>query len=50
MLDATRDQMSSAERRASTLRAELEELKALFERVNIFFKFSNLKEQWFSFE
>jgi hypothetical protein len=36
MLDATRDQMSSAERRASTLRAELEELKALFERVKIF--------------
>jgi len=35
MLDATRDQMSNAERRASTLRAELEELKALYERVII---------------
>ena len=34
MLDATRDQLSSAEKRASTLRAELEEMKALFERVN----------------
>lgn len=32
MLDLTRDQMTSAEKRASSLRAELEELKALFER------------------
>ena len=41
MLDATRDQMSNAERRASTLRAELEELKALYERViiEVFFLF-----------
>jgi hypothetical protein len=41
MLDATRDQMSNAERRASTLRAELEEIKALYERViiEVFFLF-----------
>ena len=35
MHDSTRDQMTSAEKRASTLRAELEEFKALFDRVSL---------------
>ena len=33
MHDASRDQLFSAEKRASTYRAELEESKALLERV-----------------
>ena len=37
MHDSTRDQLSHAEKRASTLRADMEETKSLYERVNIFF-------------
>ena len=34
MHDLTRDQLSSAEKRASSFRAELEETKLLFDRVS----------------
>ncbi len=37
MHDVSRDQLFTAEKRASTYRAELEESKALLERVCLFF-------------
>lgn len=50
MHDATRDQMSSAEKRSSTLRAELEEFKALYDRCekskkNLDLEFHDLEEK-----
>jgi hypothetical protein len=36
MHDSSRDHLFSAEKRASTYRAELEESKALLERVHLF--------------
>jgi hypothetical protein len=50
MHDSSRDQLFSAEKRASTYRAELEESKALLERVFyflFFFYFFNLKTNEF---